>query len=68
MDESGIQELALDGISAVAGEMLVQRPDLILVNPGALALEGEPLVRELNRLAHFEPGYAWEPALGELPL
>lgn len=67
MDGSGIQEGSLGGLDAMAGEVAVRQPDLILITPGALSLAGDNLVNELNRRAQFQPGYAWTPALGELP-
>jgi hypothetical protein len=66
LDDFGLQESATGGIAAVADEVLEQQPDLILVQPGALALAGDKLVTELNRLARFDAGYAWRPAPGEL--
>jgi hypothetical protein len=67
IDDSGIREVPFGTFDAMADEVMVCRPDLILVNPGAFALAGDNLVQELNRLARFEPGYAWTPAAGELP-
>ena len=66
VDDSGITESPSASLASVAGEVVEQQPDLILVHPGALALAGENLVSELNRLARFYPGYAWTPAPGEL--
>jgi hypothetical protein len=67
IDDSGLSELTPGSMAAVAGEIAVRKPDLILVNPGALSLEGDNLVRELNRASQFEPGYSWTPAQGEVP-
>jgi len=67
IDESGISEVALGNVDSVAGEVAVRKPDLILVNRGALSLQGDSLVRELNRVSQFEPSYSWTPAPGEVP-
>lgn len=67
IDDFGIEESALSSIDAMADEVVVRQPDLILVTPGALALGGEHLVKELNRLGRFQPGYTWSPAVGERP-
>ena len=67
IDDSGLSELTSGTLAAVAGEVAVRKPDLILVNPGALSLEGDNLVQELNRLSHFQPSYCWTPAPGEEP-
>ena len=56
IDDFGIQESALSSIDAMADEVVVRQPDLILVTPGALTLGGESLVKELNRIARFQPG------------
>ncbi|HLQ33272.1 MAG TPA: hypothetical protein VK457_11335 [Chloroflexota bacterium] len=66
IDEFGLKETPLGSLEAIAGEVLLRKPDLILVHPGALTLAGDKLVSELNRRARFEPGYAWTPAPGEL--
>jgi hypothetical protein len=63
----GLEETALNSLDAMADEMAVRQPDLILVTPGALTLGGDTLVKELNRLGQFQPGYSWSPAPGELP-
>jgi hypothetical protein len=67
IDDFGINESALSSLDAMANEVVVRQPDLILITPGALTLGGESLVRELNRLGQFQPGYTWRPALGEVP-
>lgn len=67
MDDTGLSEWPMDDLGAVADEVAARKPDLILVTPGALELAGESLVRELNRLAHFQPSYSWTPAPGEVP-
>ena len=67
IDDFGIQESALSSIDAMADEVVVRQPDLILVTPGALTLGGESLVKELNRIGRFQPGYTWRPAAGERP-
>lgn len=67
IDESGIVETPLSGFDSIADEVAERKPDLILVNPGAVALVGDSLVQELNRVAHFQPSYSWTPAPGEEP-
>ena len=67
IDDFGIQESTLSSIDAVADEVVFRQPDLILVTPGALTLGGESLVKELNRIGRFQPGYTWRPAPGERP-
>jgi len=67
IDDFGINESALSGFDAMADEVVVRQPDLILVTPGALTLGGESLVKELNRLGRLQPGYTWRPAPGEVP-
>jgi hypothetical protein len=67
IDDFGINEAALSSLDAMADEVTVRQPDLILVTPGALTLGGENLVKELNRLGDFQPGYTWRPARGEVP-
>ena len=67
IDDSGISETPLSDMDSIADEVASRKPDLILVNPGALALAGDSLVQELNRLGHFEQSYSWEPAPGEMP-
>ncbi len=67
IDDSGMSETPLSSMDSVADELASRKPDLILVNPGALPLAGDSLVQELNRLAHFEQSYSWAPAPGETP-
>ncbi|HUZ77097.1 MAG TPA: hypothetical protein VMV93_05880 [Chloroflexota bacterium] len=67
IDDFGMNEAPLSGLDAMADEVVVRQPDLILVTPGALTLGGDSLVKELNRLGRLQPGYTWRPARGELP-
>jgi hypothetical protein len=67
IDDAGVHEQTPGGLDAVAGEVGTHEPDLILVNPEAVALSGANFVQELNRLLRFHPGYSWTPAPGEMP-
>lgn len=67
IDDSGVHEQIPGDLDAVAGQVAVQEPDLILVNPDALSFSGAHIARELNRLVRFQPGYSWTPAPGEIP-
>mgnify|MGYP001171556115 CR=1 FL=1 len=65
IDDQGCQEWTGDSVDALAGEVGVLHPDLILVNPGAVSLGGDALAQEINRLLRFEQAYSWTPVPGE---